>query len=250
MPGSMQPLPLPEVIFDDGELFAVCKPAGVHSVMQRSSRAPSIAQALIRAQPELASAAPTPEDGGLINRLDGDTSGILLGAKSKESWGRFSELLKSGGIEKRYLVILEGRLMRPCSISGWIGSPYRRGSKVRVYTSPPSSSVRALPAHTEVSPLHFDTVSNTTYAVVHCPVARRHQVRAHCAALGYPLLGDTLYGAARRLHQVAPREERREFFLHAGWVQFNHPRTQEQILLEAPVPEWVSNRYETPTEQA
>ena len=230
-------------LYDDGDIFALDKPAGIHSVMQRSSHHPSIAEALLIERPTLAAAAPTREDAGLVNRLDHDTSGILLGATTKNCWQSFSKLLKASGIKKEYLVILEGTLTNPSTIRGWIGSPYRRGSKVRVYDAMPPPSVRALAATTTVYPLYFDSATDTTLARVDCAVARRHQVRAHCAAMGFPLLGDSLYGATRTLSVVAPPDEQRLFFLHAGVVDFLHPLTQKKIYLTASAPAWALDRY-------
>lgn len=230
-------------LFDDGEIFAVYKPAGIHSVIQSGSSNPSIAAELLNERPLLATVAATREDAGLINRLDHDTSGILLGASTHVAWLSFSKLLKSGAIAKLYNVILEGNLGDPRSISGWIGSPYRRGSKVRVYEARPPGSVRALPATTELAPVRFCQATNTTLAEVCCPVARRHQVRAHCSALGHPLLGDSLYGASRLLSEVAPSNLKQIFFLHAGRVEFIHPCSGEKVIITAAIPAWVAQHY-------
>ena len=234
---------LPEFLLNDAELFAVAKPASLHSVMQPRSDNLSVAELLLESYPALKTAAPKGEDAGLVNRLDYDTSGILLGAWSRGAWERLSTLLKSGEITKSYHVILEGNLASPRRISGWIGSPYRRGSKVRVYSSAPPKSVRALPATSEVHPVCYDKEADCTLALVDCAVARRHQVRAHCAALGHPLLGDLLYGSARRLIELAHADESRGFFLHAGRASFYHPMTQERVTLEAPLPEWIVSSF-------
>jgi 23S rRNA pseudouridine1911/1915/1917 synthase len=235
--------PLPEFLLNDSELFAIAKPPGLHSVMQSQSDNLSVAALLLEAHPALEAAAPKVGDAGLVNRLDYDTSGILLGAWNRGTWERLSTLLKSGGITKSYHVILEGRLASTQRISGWIGSPYRRGSKVRVYSSVPPKSVRALPAASEVNPVCYDQKSDCTLVLVDCAVARRHQVRAHCAALGHPLLGDVLYGSARQLKEPAPADESRGFFLHAGSASFFHPITQERVRLEAPLPDWIVSRF-------
>lgn len=234
---------LPEFLLNDPELFAIAKPPGLHSVMQPLSDNLSVAKLLLEAHPALEAAAPKAGDAGLVNRLDYDTSGILLGAWNRGAWERLSTLLKSGGITKSYHVILEGKLASTERISGWIGSPYRRGSKVRVYSSDPPKSVRALPATSQISPVCYEQSADCTLALVDCAVARRHQVRAHCAALGHPLLGDELYGAARRLAELAPAEESRGFFLHAGKAGFAHPVTHTPIALDAPLPEWVVRRF-------
>ena len=225
-----------EFLFDDGIIFAIAKPAGIHSVAQAGSKGASIAANLINEFPALRRASPKELDAGLVNRLDFETSGILLGAHTREAWNALSALLKNGEIEKRYLVVLEGKLEVRTEAGGWIGSPNRGAKKVRVYTKRPKPSDRALPAHSIVIPKRYDERIDTTVAEVRCEAARRHQVRAHCAWLGHPLLGDSLYGAERALQAVMPGIGDRGFFLHAATAEFKHPVTGEKLRIEAPSP--------------
>lgn len=223
-----------ELLFDDGIIFAVNKPAGLHSVDQARSTGDSVAAWLIKTFPALRTAAPKELDAGLINRLDFETSGILLGAHTRAAWKSFSDLLKAAAIEKSYLVILERKLSNAAVVQGWIGSPNRGAKKVRVYAKKPKASDRALPAHSEIVPKKYDSLTDSTVAEVSCATARRHQVRAHCASLGHPLLGDSLYGARRSFTEVFPGLEKRGFFLHAATAKFKHPVTGKEVSLQAP----------------
>lgn len=226
-----------EYLFDDGEFFAINKISGIHSVNNPSSQQPSVAGWLIKQSPLLESISPKSGDAGLINRLDFDTSGILLGARTPAGWREFSNLLKSGGIKKHYLVVLQGELKQRKEVHGWLGSPYRRSKKIKFYPSRPSPSVRALESSSIILPIGFS--GETTLALISCAVARRHQVRAHCASISYPLLGDKVYGASKELSQVAPDSEKRAFFLHAALASFRHPRTGQEISIAAPAPAWI-----------
>ena len=231
-----------EYLFDDGEFFAINKISGIHSVNNPSSLGPSVAGLLIKQKPSLEKASPKSGDAGLINRLDFDTSGILLGAHGPSGWQDFYALLKSGGIKKYYLVILQGGLRHLKKVHGWLGSTYRRSKKVKFYPSRPAPSVQALESSSIILPIRFS--GDSTLALVSCAVARRHQVRAHCAAIGHPLLGDKLYGASKELSEIAPQTDNRSFFLHAASAAFRHPRTGQEIELVAPVPKWILELYQ------
>lgn len=203
-----------EVLHEDESIFAVSKPALIHSVELASGGeadlpdedtppvvSGSVAGKLLSALPELSAVAPHSGDAGLVQRLDFETSGVLLGAKNQETWTRLREAFKQGQAEKRYLVVLEGKLASASSIDAPIGSPYRRASKVRAYVpgKKQAGKERAQPAESHFKPVAWDPAGAWTLAEVETPTGRRHQVRVHAAALGHPLLGDSLYGSKATL---------------------------------------------------
>ncbi len=221
-----------QFLFEDSDLFAVYKPAGIHSVRLPSGGGTSLADLLLEHDPTLSEASRTPLDAGLVQRLDFETSGIMLGAKRKTTWDALFEALVGGTIKKSYLAIVEGALAEPVQVSTYIGSPHRGARKMRVYTAPPPASARALEGMTEFSLLRYDKIKDVSVVHASASPARRHQIRAHAAHLGHPLLGDSLYGSTRQLgspHNPAQRQ----FFLHASALSLRHPASGEEIIISS-----------------
>lgn len=215
-------------LFGDTHLFAVYKPANKHSVRTRESAAEtaedSVAEALLKENPKAALISTNPDDGGLVNRLDFETSGVLIGAKSRDIWLKLHELFKNEKVSKFYCALLNGRAPHSSTVGGYIGGVYRGSKKVRVYTKMPYSNSRALPAHSEFKSLSYDRENGITLALIKIRTGRRHQIRAHAKSIGHPILGDSLYGDA------APGEA---LCLHAWCYEFNHPVGGERICVIA-----------------
>ena len=219
-------------LFNDGDVFAVYKPAGAHSVQLRKGGGWSIADELLRATPSLAQASEKPGDAGLVNRLDEETSGILLGATSRSVWDNLYKQALRGEVHKKYAVLVEGRVSKEFSITSFIGTPNRGAHKVKVYEKRPPSWARALEGTTTYTPHHHISLHNVTLLLASASPARRHQVRAHAAHLGVPLIGDSLYGSTRALPPIV--KSSRRFFLHAFHVSFRHPIFGKEIVVESP----------------
>lgn len=215
----------------DDDIFALYKPAGIHSVRLPAGGGISLADLLLEHNPQLANASRSPLDAGLAQRLDYETSGIILGAFNRSAWSALFDELMAGTIEKHYVAIVEGKVSKESVVSSHIGSPNRGAQKVKVYTAKPPASARALPGTTTFTPLHFISEHNATIVQVSASPARRHQVRAHAAFSGHPLLGDSLYGSTRSLGNLCTTT--RSFFLHAWKVTLKHPTSGEQQQLES-----------------
>jgi len=230
-----------EILYEDKELFSVNKPALIHSVElppsyeesedEGEAHSGSVAGKLLPLFPELGTVSPQVGDAGLVQRLDFETSGLLLGAKTRATWERVREAFKHRGAEKHYLVVLSGNLRSSSSIDAPIGSPYRRAGKVRVYLpgKKQAGKNRAQEAQSDFFPIARDPKGNWTLARVEARTGRRHQVRAHAAALGHPLLGDSLYGSTA-LFEVKG-EKIPSFALHAARLELEGVGT-----FEAPCP--------------
>lgn len=250
----MQESPRLNLLHQDPFVLVINKPSGIHSAINPRSQAPSVAAHLLERFPQSQLASKNPLDAGLINRLDFYTSGILLAALEQSCWKLLFEELQQGWIEKHYRAVVEGYAPTKVVIETMIGSPYRRAKKVRVYQPATKKVSRALPARSEMKRVSFYEQLNCSLVeiVVHC--ARRHQVRAHAAHIGHPLLGDHLYGSSRSyqslLRQAPPGEpgEPPLFFLQAHQVSFRHPMTKESMLFSLPLPEqlcFLSNFVQT-----
>ena len=227
-------------LFEDEELLVLAKPAGMHSVQLESSTAPSVAQWLLERHPAQALVASRAGDAGLIQRLDFETSGVLIAAKSPRVWELLRRMLQGGEVAKQYLALLDGELNEAAQVDNFIGSPNRGAAKMRVYEKKPVKSQRALAAQTGFTPVSVIAHGAATLVRAEAPTARRHQIRAHAAYLGFPLLGDGRYGSTRRLRQILQSDEVPQFFLHALSIGLRHPLSGGLIEICAPLPSYAS----------
>jgi 23S rRNA pseudouridine1911/1915/1917 synthase len=209
------------VLLVDEAFVAVDKPAGVPSHPQVAGETGTAANALAARFPECASASPDPREGGLVHRLDRGTSGVLIAARSAAAWSGLRAALSRADGEKTYLAEVVGAPADTGASDAPIGRVGRRGARVRT----DGGGRNPLSAHTS-----WEVIARrdaTTLMRVRLSKGRAHQVRAHLAAAGHPIVGDDLYGGgAGELH------------LHAATVRFVHPTTGRDILVEAPPPAW------------
>jgi 23S rRNA-/tRNA-specific pseudouridylate synthase len=231
--------PALKFLYQNDDLFVLQKPAGIHTVSLPVDTKLTLARQLLEAAPSLASVALKEEDAGLVQRLDFETSGVLLGAKRRETWESLRALLQKGAIRKSYLIVTEGTFPERREVDTFLGNPNRRGSTTRVYTSDPGKRARALPAHSSFRRVSYRPELDVSLVRVTAPSARRHQVRAHSAHCGHPLLGDARYGARRSVNEIAPRfEHAPSFLLHAEMLEFVPPGGKEPLIVHAPLPEY------------
>jgi 23S rRNA pseudouridine1911/1915/1917 synthase len=221
-----------EVLFCDAQLVAVNKPAGIPSHPLRTGEKGTLANALVARFPECAGAADDQREAGLGHRLDNGTSGVLLAARRHDVWLALRAALRADSCEKHYLAEVVGAPVEARgSLAEPIGRHGRRGKRVLVG----GQGRNPQPAVTEWEVIERRAESALLRVRLHA--GRAHQVRAHLATLGHPLVGDVLYGqtragaAARALGATSIR-------LHAESVSLRHPSSGEPLLVEAPPPAW------------
>ena len=224
------------IVFEDAGLLVLNKRALCHSTSLKDSTDPSIASELAELYPDLIGVSENAGEAGLIQRLDFETSGLLLAAKTRDAWYALKDQMKSATIKKEYLILVEGRMAGSLSCDGWIGSRYRGSKKVTVY---PSKQPRTLPASTEFHKVR--SVGHFALVRAECSAARRHQVRAHSAFLGHPLVGDSLYGATSQLAELGSEVDKDvpSFLLHAAKISFENPVGGSLVEFEAALPEYM-----------
>jgi 23S rRNA pseudouridine1911/1915/1917 synthase len=213
------------ILYEDDDLYVIDKPAGIHSVMLEGGGI-SIAELLLEQNPALAKISKNPNDAGLVQRLDLDTSGCLLAAKNKNTWEKLFLMLKNGEIKKSYLAVVEGIFAEPQVVESFIAPRSRHSKKVQVLRK---EKPRSLSAYSEFFPKEINQEQQISLVEGHAPTARRHQIRAHLAYLGFPLVGDVLYGSKRTL----PNDFKRSFFLHAATLSFKHPTLETELLISS-----------------
>jgi 23S rRNA pseudouridine1911/1915/1917 synthase len=205
------------IAFEDEHLIVVDKPAGlvVHPGAGRSSGT------LVHALHGRIAGGDDPERPGIVHRLDRDTSGLMVVARTPEAYERLRELVRARELERTYVALVKGR---PRSRRGTIDAPLGRDRFEPTRQSLDSETPREAVTHFELEGLHGD------YALlrVKLETGRMHQIRVHLAAIGLPVVGDPTYG------KVDERLARQ--FLHAAGLAFDHPVTGERLELESPLP--------------
>ena len=227
-PIELQPESIPvHVVYQDNHLLVLDKPAGLSVHPGPGHPAHTLVNALLALIPDL------PGIGGylrpgIVHRLDKDTSGLMVVAKTEAAHIHLSRQLKDRAMSKGYLALTQGCI--PTS-EGTIDAPLGRHpihrKRIAVVTN-------GRTAHTDYRVLqHF---TDATYLDVTLHTGRTHQIRVHMAHLGHPLVGDAVYGHNHPLLQ--------RHFLHAHKLAFTHPATGEWVDFTAPLPDDLSELLE------
>lgn len=198
-----------KILFEDDYILAVVKERGVLTHSSRSNNAISLEQLLC------GYFAPQPFTFRPINRLDRDTSGIVLIAKDMLSASLFGELMKNGGIKKTYSAVVVGT---PKEQHFFIEKPIKRQSESSMKRIVADDGKYAKSEVIFVKGL--DGGLSLVDVILH--TGRTHQIRVHLSYVGFPLYADSLYGE---------KVENQSYFLHAKKLEFVHPFTLEQIAL-------------------
>ncbi len=204
-----------DILLERDDLVVIAKPAGIPSQPLRAGERNTAANAIVSRWHECATIGDDPRDGGLVHRLDIGTSGALIAARNETTYRALRDAFGQGLVDKEYVAITEAR-----PVSRDSDAPLtQRGDHVRV------DHTDGLPAYTAFTVER----ANDQYALVRCvaQTGRMHQVRAHLAHVGSPIVGDTLYGGK-------PLDGHPGFFLHAAKVAF--PIGSEKVTVEAPLP--------------
>jgi 23S rRNA pseudouridine1911/1915/1917 synthase len=206
----------------------VDKPAGQPTAALRSREPGTLAGALLGHYPEMKHIGCSVREPGLIHRLDTFTSGLLVAARTPEAFVKLREALACGALEKHYLALVPvGDL--PCSgeMTTWLGLE-RRGSPRVVVAASPQALRGARHATTRWRVLQVARQWQLVEVVA--PHAYRHQVRAHLAALGFPIAGDELYGGFR-VERLGARHA-----LHASYVAWAGDATLPSFAVASTLP--------------
>ena len=208
-----------DVVFEDEHLIVVDKPAGVVVHPGQGHEQGTLVQALAGR----VAGGPDPLRPGVVHRLDRDTSGLLVFARSEEVHAALQQALRERRITREYLALVDGR---PPARSGTIDAPLGRDRRVRTRMSSDTDNPRRAVTHFETEQAFEDA----TLLRVRLETGRTHQIRAHLLAIGNPVAGDPEYG--RRGRFGLQRQ-----FLHAARLAFEHPVSGETLNLLAPLPE-------------
>jgi 23S rRNA pseudouridine1911/1915/1917 synthase len=206
------------IAYEDEHLLVIDKPAGVVVHPGVGHEHGTLVQALAGRV-----AGGPPERPGVVHRLDRDTSGLLLFARSERVHAALQAALRAREITREYLALVEGR---PPARRGTIDAPLGRDRRVRTRISTDTNDPHAAITHFVVEQaLPSDTLLRVTLET-----GRTHQIRAHLLAIGHPVVGDPEYGRAKTYGL-------RRQFLHAERLAFGHPVSGAAVDLRSPLPE-------------
>lgn len=209
------------VLHEDASLVFCDKPSGRPSHPLQPGETGTVANALVARYPECAAAGDDPREGGLCHRLDTGTSGVLLAARTRPAWEAMRAAFSGDGADKRYWAVVTG----PIADEGEIDLPLRH-HKDRVEPAVDGASAR--PARSDFRVLARSGDAALVEVRIHTGVL--HQVRAHLAAIGAPVLGDAAYGGR-------PLPSLGRLFLHARSLEVVHPSSRRKVRVESPLPQ-------------
>jgi 23S rRNA pseudouridine1911/1915/1917 synthase len=213
---TASPATPPRVAYRDEHLLVVDKPAGLVVHPGAGHATGTLVDSL---RDELAGG--DAERPGIVHRLDRDTSGLLVVARSEEAHRRLENLVRRRALERTYLALVAGR---PRSRAGRIEAPIGRDRDHPTRISLDTDSPRSAVTHFELDRLW----AGHALLRVRLETGRTHQIRVHLAAIGLPVVGDPVYGS--------PEPALGRQFLHAARLAFPQPFTGERIEVDSPLP--------------
>ncbi|MFL9871723.1 RluA family pseudouridine synthase [Paraburkholderia megapolitana] len=226
-----EPVPL-SIVYEDDTLVVIDKPAGLVVHPAAGNWSGTVLNGLLHRYGAAAAGLPR---AGIVHRLDKETSGLMVVARTLEAQTDLVRQLQARTVKRRYLALVWGNVREEGTIDAPIGRDPRERTRMAVVTS-----AAGKPART-----HFRRVDSTVWerqpvSAIHCDLetGRTHQIRVHCAHIGHPLLGDPVYGRARGKRSVAPLPgDFARQALHAWRLGLIHPQTGRPMQWRAAVPD-------------
>ncbi|MCF7836563.1 RluA family pseudouridine synthase [Candidatus Gracilibacteria bacterium] len=213
-----------EILFEDSEILVIVKPSGM--VCHPTDHGGHVVGTLVNALLSKFKNLPGEQNrAGLVHRLDRETSGCLVVAKTELAKKNISQQFADRQVSKTYLALVVGKMQNP---TGRIEAPIGRDSKnhLRRRISIASNSREAI---TEFQVI--EEFPGASLLEVKILTGRTHQIRVHLSSLGHPVVGDSTYGF-KNSPISAPR-----LFLHAWKLKFHHPKTGKLVKFSAPLPD-------------
>ncbi len=209
------------ILFQDEHVIGIDKPSEMPSIARTVLDTGTAANFLVGRFPETLSLDRRGLEAGIVHRLDTATSGVLIAARDSTSHRALTREFRGGDARKTYRAVVEGTIRTPGEVRDLIrGKP---GDPSRVEVVAPGTT-GGQPAQTGFEPI--SSINGFTLLKVEIRSGARHQIRAHLASIGHPIVGDQLYG-----DRVADR-----LALHAYSVDFNHPISGQPVAIKAQPP--------------
>lgn len=211
------------VLFEDAHVVAVDKPAGIPSHALRPYETATVANYLLAKYPEMRLLSRAGLEAGLIHRLDTDTSGVLIAARTLQARDYLREQFAARQVRKEYCALVVGKVAEPGTVRQPLEDDPRHPGKMRV-----ALHGRGREAVTHYWPVERYTEFTLLRIDIYTGV--RHQIRAHLASLGHPIVGDKLYGGESSGLMLTRQ------FLHAIRLSLPHPARHRLLTIESKLP--------------
>jgi 23S rRNA pseudouridine1911/1915/1917 synthase len=226
-----------DILYEDADIIAVNKPAGMTVHAGAGNASGTLVNALLGRGQALSQSGDALRP-GIVHRLDKETSGVILVAKTDAAHARLGEAFRERNVNKTYIALVQGSFEQN---SGRIELAIGRDPVRRVRMAAEKKTWHGAkvgnPREARTDWRTLLRIDATTLLEVQLHTGRTHQIRVHFSALKHPVVGDTLYGAAGQLRiadvSLPPLGRN---FLHAAKIAFSHPRTGERMELRAPLP--------------
>ena len=218
------------VIFEDDDIIVLNKAVGLVTHPGAGNWSGTLANALLHYEPKLA----TLDRAGIVHRLDKNTSGLMVVARNEKSQKNLVEQLQTHSVSREYSAIVYGHMVS----GGTIDKPIGRDTKDRVKQTVSSNGKEAV-THYRV----IDRYQNHTHVKVILETGRTHQIRVHLSHIGYPLIGDSMYGSKVRFPRKADAILKKALVnfkrqaLHSRKLTLAHPISGKLVSWKAPLPE-------------
>ena len=218
------------IIFEDEDIIIINKPFGLVTHPGAGNWDGTLANALLYYDPELSKL----DRAGIVHRLDKNTSGLMVIARNEKSQKYLVEQLQSHTVVREYSAIVYGHMIS----GGSVNDPIGRDPKDRIKQTV-SSSGKDATTHYRV----IDRFKSHTHVKAILETGRTHQIRVHLSHIGYPLLGDPMYGGRVRFPKKASEILKESLLgfkrqaLHSKKLTLNHPSTGELVSWKAPLPD-------------
>lgn len=221
LPAEPQPEQIPlDILFEDGALLVLNKPPGLVVHPAAENEAGTLVNALLFHDPVFREV----ERAGIVHRLDKDTSGVMVVSKSDEVTEALQRQFRERLTEKEYLALVWGHPPPSVRIENRMGRHPVHRKKMSVVQDGGREAVSTFRV--------LEQFADTALLQVRIETGRTHQIRVHMAHAGHPVVGDAVYGRAKR--KTLPLTPRRQM-LHAGKLGFTHPVTGKRLSFEAPL---------------
>ncbi|MEO5370989.1 MAG: RluA family pseudouridine synthase [Magnetococcus sp. DMHC-1] len=236
-PGTALPEKIPLVVrFEDAHLLVIDKPAGLVVHPGAGNPQGTLVNALLHHCGGTISGVGGPFRPGIVHRLDKDTSGLLVVAKSDAVHRHLAQQFAQHTVTRRYLALVKGH---PAQTRGTVDAPIGRHATLRTRMAVTSHHGRTAITHYTI----LEKLPGFAFIACRLETGRTHQIRVHLAHIGHPLLGDPVYSRAFHPPPHWPESVQQKVVtlgrqaLHATTLGFTHPVTEERLEYDSPLPE-------------
>ena len=227
------------IIYEDQDLLAISKPAGLVMHPGSGHQQGTLVNYLTAYLGKNIAQGSAPDRPGLVHRLDKNTSGLILVAKTNYAYKKLINAFAERKISKTYLALVLGKIYPKKGLikSGLRRDPHHREKMKAIKIG---QGKTALTEYTVIKNIVIGE-RDCAWLEVNLLTGRMHQIRVHCQAIGHPIIGDLEYGEKKFNQILTKKYKLKRQVLHAWQLSLKHPRTKKKLTLEAKLPEEIKN---------